>query len=344
MSLEEDRRTISRLSNDSGKLVSTAAQLKTLQQTHEDLRQELTAERKRASTAELRVKKQAERVTEMEERLKKAIEDLEEMRQDKVLRSRKSHDALAKVKAKIGQAELLAAAGGEDGLARNPEAAELLKLVESLVSENDMLRSESQELHELLDVSRDERSGLRHEIANREAFAEEDEDELASNGDRRRSAISSAGGNPNLLAEVLASPSLSASASHSFSDFDGSRPLSPFTNATSFNHSLSHSQRGANLSRTLSGGSTSAGEEASRHSHFQYHLPESRRALKRRSIGGSASSGVLGLGLPPSGGRVAVGRGHSRRAMSVDMSSLRTVSDLAVQSVLGLTLCISRRI
>ncbi|ORY90773.1 hypothetical protein BCR35DRAFT_349697 [Leucosporidium creatinivorum] len=333
VSLEEGRKTITRLSADSGKLVTTSAQLTSLTRTHDDLRQELTAERKRASSAEARCRKQAERSSEMDVRLKKAIEDLEEMRQDKVLRTKKSHDALAKVKAKYGRAEMLLA-GGAGSFAQSPEAAELLKLVESLASENMMLRSESQDLHELLDA-RQEEAGHRHEGGHPEAFAEEDEHDLASIDGRRHSMISNGTSTaPNLLAEVLNSPSLSQSASRSFSDFDGSRPFSPgSTNATSFNrswapthsHSLSHSQRGANLSRTLSTGSTSAGEEPSRHGSFHYNLPESRRASKRQSIGGTASSGVLGLGMPPSSsGRVPVGRGHSRRAMSVDVSSLRS--------------------
>lgn len=343
VSLEEGRKTITRLSTDSGKLVTTSAQLTSLTRSHDDLRQELAAERKRASSAEARYRKQAERSSEMEVRLKKAIEDLEEMRQDKVLRSKKSHDALAKVKAKYGQAEMLLA-GGAGSFAQSPEAAELLKLVESLASENVMLRSESQDLHELLD-SRQEETSAQHEGSHPDAFAEEDEHDLTSTDGRRQSMISNATSTtPNLLAEVLNSPSLSQSASRSFSDFDSSRPFSPgSTNATSFNrswapshsHSISHSHRGANLSRTLSTGSTSAGEEPSRHGSFQYHLPESRRATKRQSIGGTANSGTLGLGLPPSSsGRVPVGRGHSRRAMSVDVSSLRSVSGLASFSVL----------
>lgn len=345
VSLEEGRKTISRLSHDSGKLIAASSQLKTLTQAHEDVKQELVAERKRADTVETRFKKQVERVSDMEERLRRAIEDLEEMRQDKVLRSRKSHDALAKVRARFGSsADGPSLQNEATALAGNPEATELLKIVQSLVNENDLLRSESMELHELLDNSRDEQHGLRTQMAHRDILAEEDEDPATRPDDeaiprhsRRNSAITGA---HNLLAEVLSSPSVTQTASNYFSDFDGHRPYSPVSIAgTSVNRSwapgpsLSHSQRGANLSRTLSCGSASGGEDTAVRQNLSF---DGRRSHKRRSsiTPAGVSATMLPHRQPPvAGGRVPFGRGHSRRSASVDVTSVRNVSAVSSETV-----------
>ncbi|GAA5864602.1 hypothetical protein JCM1840_002165 [Sporobolomyces johnsonii] len=333
VSLETDRKTISRLSVDSGKLVAASATLKSLQRTHEDTQQELAAERKRAAAAEAKMRKQGERVGELEERLKKAIQDLEEMRQDKVLRSRKSHDALAKVRARYGRA---GGAGqtevpplpGTEGLSENTEAKELLKLVENLVTENNMLRSESMELHGLLESSRDEQVDLRSAMANQEIFPEEDEedvrraedDDVPPPVDRRRFSTLSTNSAPPFHSESIVSPSLSQAGF----DFDPHRPpLSPASiHALSYNRywststSLSHSQRAADLSRTVSIGSTASGEEQATFASQAGAGAQRSGSLRRRPppVSSSSTSAL-------SGGKIPVGRrGHSRRAMSVDVS------------------------
>ncbi|KAK4704848.1 hypothetical protein P7C70_g1369, partial [Phenoliferia sp. Uapishka_3] len=319
VALEEDRKKISRLTADGARLSSSASQLKLLSRSHEDTQQELNSERKRANVAEARVRKQGERVTEMEDRLKRAIEDLEEMRQDKVLRSRKSHDALAKVRARFTTT-------GKIGSTDNGETLELLKIVESLVTENDMLRSESLELHEMLDLSRDEQSGLRSAIADREAFLEEDEDRLPP---QHTSSRLSAG---NLQSEGVMSPS----ASHS-SDLEFDRLNSPAsTNPTSFTRSWApssslSSSRARGLARTNSSRSVSPApdEPPSRHAHFSNYMqdangggggagekPRGPNATKR--MPGGAGVNVLSRSSGP--GKVPFGRGHGRRAMSMDAS------------------------
>ena len=127
VSLESDRKTISRLSVDAARLVSTSSQFKTLTRTHEDTLQELASEQKRAGAAESRVKKQAERVQEMEDRLKRAIEDLEEMRQDKILRKQKGNDALARFKTRFRRSSGDGLGIGVSG--EGIEAAEMFKMV-----------------------------------------------------------------------------------------------------------------------------------------------------------------------------------------------------------------------
>ncbi|KAI5478992.1 hypothetical protein MNV49_004396 [Pseudohyphozyma bogoriensis] len=322
VALEEDRKKISRLTAESVRLGSTSTQLKTLTRAHDDTKQELASTQKKAAASEVKNKKQAERIADLEGRLKKAIEDLEEMRQVTVLRSRKSHDALAKVKARF-QAD-------EDGGGRvfatireNPEAAELLKLVENLVSENDLLRSESVELHELLDGAREELGGRR--VADEhEREAEEREDEYGSTGFSREMST------PTLASEGILSPSVS----NTFSDFDNARPHSPAsTNPTSFTRSwgpssnlstLSSRPRG--LDRSTSSRSSSPGRDDGPHTHFQYQAPgghvaasNSRGSLARRR--GSAQSAALSVST--NGGKVPFGRGHSRRAMSMDANTGR---------------------
>lgn len=157
-----DRKRLSRLSTDSARLLSTAAQLKTSSTAVADARDELAAEHKRTVAAETRADKSAARVKMLETRLHKAIEDLEEIRQDKILRTRKSFTALAQVKASYSKSvSALDQSSGHD----NPEAAELLKLVESLVTHNESLRATTSELSEMLDQARNEQTEARAELA-----------------------------------------------------------------------------------------------------------------------------------------------------------------------------------
>ncbi|KAM0751739.1 hypothetical protein T439DRAFT_379835 [Meredithblackwellia eburnea MCA 4105] len=327
IALEEDRKRISRLTADAARLTTAAAQLKNLTRSHEDMKQELVAEQRRSNAAEARVKKQSERVGEMEDRLRRAIEDLEEMRQDKVLRSRKSQEALSKVRLKLLASSVL----GEGGVGNAADNAELLKLVESLANENELLRSESLELHEMLELSRDEQSGLRSAMANRSAFVEDvheepEEDELECEGEgdgeghQRRPKLPSRG---TLLSEVMMSPSVSTS----FSDFD--RPSSPAsTNPTSFSRSW-----GRGLARTNSSRSTSPGriggldDTLSRFGAVSFDPSVSRGPGTARRRGAAASQGMLSRSTGPvqqpssASGVVPFGRGHSRRAMSMDVTS-----------------------
>ncbi|GAA6011457.1 hypothetical protein JCM11491_002793 [Sporobolomyces phaffii] len=241
VSLEEDRKTISRLSAESGKLVATSTNLQNLQRTHQDTLEELVSERKRASAAESKVRRVTERANELEERLRTAIADLEEMRQDKVLRSRKSGEALAKVRAKLARGEdtsddRTAAGGGARAESiKNVETDELLKLVETLVTENNLLRSESLELHGLLESTREEQTDLRSTMAERDVVPEEDEedvrraendeDDVPTRFEHRRLSMFSATSAPP---EGIASPSLSQSGF----DIDSQRvPMSPGSNS-----------------------------------------------------------------------------------------------------------------
>ncbi|GAA5977073.1 hypothetical protein JCM11641_001292 [Rhodosporidiobolus odoratus] len=343
VSLEEDRKTISRLSVDSAKLVSTTSALQALKRQHEDTLEELSAERRRADAAEAKSKKLGERTAELEVRLKKALEDLEELRQDKVLRSRKSHDALAKARARYARDGGLAAKeplAGVEGLSENTEAKELLKMVETLVSENTLLRSESMELHGLLEMSRDEQVDLRSAMAEQAGFPEEEEDQLLAEAalptHRRHHSLASNFSGPLFPhCDSVVSPSVS----QALTDYDLSRrPLSPgSTRATSFNRSwaqsasLSGSHRAVDLSRTFSASSFGSEDQAAIASQLQFAGvdPRTRQNSRRRPPpAASSSTGVLNGGKVPLGGR-----GHTRRAMSVDVTPyIRTGTESAPTS------------
>ncbi|GAA5894579.1 uncharacterized protein JCM6883_002142 [Sporobolomyces salmoneus] len=331
VSLEEDRKTISRLSADSGKLVATSTNLRNLQRTHEDTLQELASERKRASAAENKAKKVTERANELEERLRTAIADLEEMRQDKVLRSRKSGEALAKVRAKYGRGDgeegsddrtATTAGGGGDEVSKYVETDELLKLVENLVSENNLLRSESMELHGLLESTREEQIELRSTMANRDVVPEEDEEEVrrAENDEdegpnrfeqRRLSMFSATSAPP----ECITSPSLSQGGGF---DHDSHRvPLSP---GSSIYHRVGvtspFSSQPSDLDRSYGFDFSSA----------EAHNPNRPPAAVKRSTSlrgrrpppvSSNSTGALNSAKVPFGRS----KGHNRRSLSMDISS-----------------------
>ncbi|GAA6020142.1 hypothetical protein JCM10207_006273 [Rhodosporidiobolus poonsookiae] len=315
VSLEEDRKRVARLSVDSGKLAVASAKLKDLQRTHDDTLQELAAERKRANAAEAKTNKLGERAAELEVRLKKALEDLEELRQDKVLRTRRSIDALARLRTRSARDGALSSPVsptlGTEGVSENTEAKELLKMVESLVTENNMLRSESMELHGLLEASRDEQVDLRTAMAEQDVFpGDDDQNTPTFSHDRRHSVASTSSAPYPPPSDSVISPSIS----QALTDYDFTRhPVSPsVTNATSLNRSwgasagLSHSQRAVDLSRTFSGGSFSSDEHAA--------LARSESRTRPPPIT-SVSTGVL------NGGRIPVGRAHPRRAMSMDVTS-----------------------
>ncbi|GAA5964768.1 hypothetical protein JCM3765_002548 [Sporobolomyces pararoseus] len=334
VSLEEDRKTISRLSADSGKLLATATNLHNLQRSHEDTLQELAAERKRASAAENRVKKVTERANELEERLRTAIADLEEMRQDKVLRSRKSGEALAKNRAKysrVGEEDtedtapsttFKALAGAETiKVDQNVETGELLKLVENLVTENNLLRSESMELHGLLESTREEQMELRSTMADRDVVPEEDEEDVrrAENDEedvpnrfeqRRLSMFSATSAPP----ESITSPSLSQGGF----DLDTHRiPISP----------------GSSIHRRPWGVSPFSSHSNDLDRPFGLDLaPGDPQQPNRPPASVKRSSSLRGRRPPPvssnstgtlNSAKVPFGRskGHNRRSLSMDISS-----------------------
>ncbi|GAA6001793.1 uncharacterized protein JCM10292_005912 [Rhodotorula paludigena] len=314
VSLEEDRKTISRLSSDSGKLAIATVQLKELQRVHDDTLQELASERRRADGAERQARKLVERSRDLEERLGKATHDLEEIRQDKVLRARRSLDALAKARA--GRPDAMSPAGPDADEAReNAEAKELLKVVETLVSENQLLRSESMELQGLLEASR-EREELHGTAVAHETLPEEDEyedDSELANADvpRRRESAASTFSNQVATSDSVVSPS----ASQPLSDFDlGKLPLSPDLTADTSVHPSWHpsastrsaSAGGADLSRTFS--------QSSYGSEDPYGPTRKVGILKRPPPVSHSSTGAIG-GRGP-----LATRGHSRRAMSMDVT------------------------
>lgn len=176
-------------------------------------------------------------------------------------------------------------------------------MVETLARENTLLRSESMELRGLLDDSRDEQCDLRSAMMGaREAAlpeeaegAEDDEWEEGNDNDRPRrySHASSAA-----RSAVAAAPDAAALPEEEGAAGD----LPSWASGASLVHSAA---RAADLSRTLSAGSGSDD-------------PQSRRigVGARPPPVTSASTGALGMGRRP-----GAGRGHSRRAMSMDVSS-----------------------
>lgn len=183
--------------------------------------EDLAAERRRADLAEARARKATERAEELDERLRKACSDLEEMRQDKVLSAKRSSDALALLRAKQAAAGNATSSGGGDtggdgngGSSDQTQTRELMRIVETLVEENHLLRSESMELHGLLEREREDQELAREEngflsaLGIREHGGSDDngggeEQDQADNVPRRRS------GGGFMLRRLSASSSLS---------------------------------------------------------------------------------------------------------------------------------------
>jgi hypothetical protein len=115
-------------------------------------------------------------------------------------------------------------------LTSDPDAQSLLELVDSLLGENETLRTSTIELQSMLDASRDEQSQLRSQLENRAAFATAQEDGDASS---------------TLLSEVLTSPT--------FEHFHSP----PDTDRTSWVPSIGTRSRSSGMSRSPGSSETS---------------------------------------------------------------------------------------
>jgi hypothetical protein len=260
----------------------TASQFKATTTALDDARQEALFEQKRATIAESRADK-------LDTRMRKAIADLEEIRQDKVLRTRRSSKTLAHLKSQLNEKKAYLATTVD-----NPEAAELLQLVETLVSENEILRSASAELSQMLDISRDEMEKQRLLNAEKVMTVE------SAHGFDAGGYMDSNG-------------LLSSTNTRGLFDFDVSNPNSPnSTQPTSFSRSWAPSSTLGNsmdYHRGKNGELTSTDEALARRAS----LRRTEMTLTGGSAANTAASGIVPIG-------------RRRRPLSMNLDTARRVS------------------
>jgi len=173
--LEEDRRTIARLTAENARGVGIDAKLRALVGQRDDLRQELDAERRRATAAEGRARKATERLgasrpplrsadstAESEAKVGRLTRELDDARNGT---TETDQATLMKARALMKLAESAPASPNPDcpplPSAAHEGSPELLRLIESLVSENDSLRGEVGELQDMLETARQIETELR---------------------------------------------------------------------------------------------------------------------------------------------------------------------------------------
>lgn len=146
-----------RQSIDLIKFQDASSKLSSLTEVHSDTSQELNSEIKRSNLLESKLKKQITRSDELSNLLTIALKDLEEVRQVKVLQ-------LPSVPPKSSLPP------ATESIDPDSSSIELLAIIETLVQENESLKTNSSELSNLLELSRESETQLQLSLESQQIF------------------------------------------------------------------------------------------------------------------------------------------------------------------------------
>ncbi|TDL29974.1 hypothetical protein BD410DRAFT_780491 [Rickenella mellea] len=154
--LDDVKANVARLSAHHARSIGLETRLNTAIQEKEDFRQERDSDRQRARAAEARAVAMSEKCAKLQSEVRQVHEELE---QQKLYRSELSEEILRDARARlemIQQSQLGHTIVSED--------AEITKVMESLVADNEALKRDTAELQNLLTESREDVRSLREEI------------------------------------------------------------------------------------------------------------------------------------------------------------------------------------
>ncbi|KAG6336482.1 hypothetical protein ID866_2596 [Astraeus odoratus] len=154
--LEEARSAVSRLTVYHARSVTLDTRLAAVLQENDDLRQERDSQAQRAKLAEARLAAAGDRTDKLQAEVRRLQSNIEIRR---VQRLDSSDSLLQEVRTRIGQ---LQSSHVEKPSA--DEDTEVMKLLESLVSDNEALKTDNEELHKLLTESREELQTLQAQV------------------------------------------------------------------------------------------------------------------------------------------------------------------------------------
>lgn len=155
LELEEARTSVARLTAYQARTVGIESRLAATLQENDDLRQEQDSEAQKAKTAEARIAALKDRTDKLQAEVRRLQADLE-LRHLQRLES--SESLLQDVRSRL------------EGLHHTPsssvitEDSEVMKVLESLVSDNEVLKADNKELHKLLAESREDLQVLQSQV------------------------------------------------------------------------------------------------------------------------------------------------------------------------------------
>ncbi|KAG8833279.1 hypothetical protein FRC17_010993 [Serendipita sp. 399] len=164
--IQEARGTITRLSAQNMKSVGWEAKLYSLQQERDDLREERKSEASRARTAEAKAAALSEKCAGITARLQADIYNLKEEKEN----ARRSKADLSEEIIRDARLRLDALHVALSGMPK-AEDAEMTRILEELVSENEALKHDNAELQNLLADCREDVRELREEVEEKRAAA-----------------------------------------------------------------------------------------------------------------------------------------------------------------------------
>ncbi|KAH7887501.1 hypothetical protein F5I97DRAFT_1860900 [Phlebopus sp. FC_14] len=161
--LEEARTTVLRLTAHHARSVGLDNRLATVLQENDDIRQERDSQTQRAKLAEARLAALKDRTDKLQAEVRRLQDDLELRR---LQRLDFSGSLLQDVRSRLESLQ----SSRSDGSPLEGNA-EVLKVLESLAADNEVLKTDNKELHKLLTESREDLQALQTEVAERSMIA-----------------------------------------------------------------------------------------------------------------------------------------------------------------------------
>ncbi|OAX44070.1 hypothetical protein K503DRAFT_765392 [Rhizopogon vinicolor AM-OR11-026] len=153
--LEEARASVTRLTAHQARTIGIDSRLSVALQENDDLRQERDSQSQRAKSAEARIAALKHRTDKLQAEVRRLQADLELRR---LQRLESSESLLQDVRSRL---ESLHHPHSSSAI---PEDSEIMKVLESLVSDNEILKADNEELHTLLTESREDLQAIQSQV------------------------------------------------------------------------------------------------------------------------------------------------------------------------------------
>ncbi|KAG1815693.1 uncharacterized protein BJ212DRAFT_1272933 [Suillus subaureus] len=162
LELEEARTSVTRLTAYQARTVGIESRLTAALQENDDLRQEQDSEAQKAKTAEARIAALKDRTDKLRAEVRRLQADLEFRR---LQRLESSESLLRDVRSRLEDLHHTVRV-----FSVITEDSEVMKVLESLVSDNEVLRADNKELHKLLTESREDLQALHSQVEQNNNF------------------------------------------------------------------------------------------------------------------------------------------------------------------------------
>ncbi|KIJ69912.1 hypothetical protein HYDPIDRAFT_79094 [Hydnomerulius pinastri MD-312] len=159
--LEEARSAVSRLTAHHARSVGLDTRLAAVLQENDDTRQERDSQAQRARLAESRLAALKDRTDKLQAEVRRLQDDLESRRMQRL---ESSESLLRDVRSRLEGFQGSTLCFQHVGTSTLEDNAEVFKVLESLVADNEVLKADNEELHKLLTESREDMQALQMEV------------------------------------------------------------------------------------------------------------------------------------------------------------------------------------